>query len=220
MVITPVFIRSSLRGFLVNALACIAAALTGGCGPSGSLSNMWHDPSFQSGPMKNIFIIAIRKDPVRRRLWEDGFVTELEKHGVTATPSYRLFPDAVPDTAQSIGAIRSQHFDGVLVTRRLGVDTVTKYFPGYTKDTVITRYNNWTNSYFTYYHTEEVPGFTESELTSRHQVNVWSTKEGGGLVWSGTGEIVDPASGQSINHEIAELIVPELANQGVIPPER
>src|SRR5258708_5676063 len=91
--------------------ASLMISFLSGCGSAGTLSNMWRDPSFESAPMKKVFIIAVRKDPVRRRLWEDGFVTELGKHGVTATPSYKLFPDALPDTAQSIEAIRTNGFD-------------------------------------------------------------------------------------------------------------
>jgi len=192
------------------------AALFGGCA-SGTLSNMWRDPSFSSGPMTNILVIAVRNDPVRRRLWEDGFVAELGKHRVTATPSYRLFPDALPDTQQCIAAIQTNGYDGVLVTRRLGVDTVATYVPGYTKDTVITRYNQWSNMYFTYYRKEQVPGYTETELTARHEVNVWTTKGLSRMVWSAVGGIVQTGSKESVNKEIVGLIVPELEGQGIIP---
>lgn len=221
MIGTFLLSRCTVRRVLsFKILVPLILSLLAGCGPSGTLSNMWRDPSFQSGPMKNVLIIAVRKDPVHRRTWEDGFVTELGKHGVSATPSYRLFPDALPDTAQCIEAIRSNGYDGVLVTRRLGVDTVARYVPGYSKDTMITRYNRWTDSYFTSYRIVEVPGYTETERTARHEVNIWTTKDGGRLVWAGTGGIMDPTSGQSINQEIAGLIVPELANTGIIPPEK
>jgi hypothetical protein len=42
--------------------------------------------------------IAVRNNPVKRRIWEDAFVNELSKNGVNATSSYHLFPDALADT--------------------------------------------------------------------------------------------------------------------------
>lgn len=200
-------------------LICSLVTLLAGCAP-GTLSNMWRDPSFQSGPMKNMLIVAIRKDPVRRRIWEDGFVAELSKHAMKATPSYRLFPDALPDSAQYDAAVESNGFDGILVTRRLRPDTLTTYIPGYTKREAITRYNPWRKAYQTYYREVQVPGYTETEKAARHEVEVWTTKDEGGMVWAGTGRIVESGVGSSVNDEIVGLIVPELEDQGIIPKER
>jgi len=212
--------RPVLRQFLkLNLFACMAVSLLAGCVP-GTLSNMWRDPYFQSGPMKNMLIIAIRKDPVRRRIWEDRLVTELTKHGVVATPSYRLFPDALPDSAQCDAAVDANGYDGILVTRRLRPDTLTTYVPGYTKKELVTRYNPWRKAYYTYYQEVQVPGYTETDKAARHEVNVWTTKDGGGLIWAGTGQVVESGAGSSVNDEIAELIVPELERQGIIPKEK
>ena len=217
---TRLLSHTVLAQFLILSLfVCMAATSLSGCAP-GTLSNMWRDPSFQSGPLKKMFIVAIRKDPVRRRTWEDGFVAELSKHGVVATPSYRLFPDAVPDSAQCDAAVDANGFDGILVTRRLRPDTLTTYVPGYTRRDVVTRYNPWKKAYVTYYQEVQVPGYSEADVAARHDVNVWTTAEGGGLVWGGTGEVVESGAGSSVNDEIAGLIVPELERQGIIPKER
>jgi hypothetical protein len=207
------------RCSMLSTLACTLASLLAGCAP-GTLSNMWRDPSFQSGPMKKVFVIAIRKDPVRRRLWEDGFVAELSKHGVVATPSYQLFPDALPDSAQCGAAVEANNFDGILVTRRLRPDTVSTYIEGYTKTEPVTAYDPWKKTYYTYYREVQVPGYAETEKAERDVVNVWTTRAGGRLVWSGTGRVVESGSGSSVNNEIAGLIVPELERQGIIPEER
>jgi hypothetical protein len=200
-------------------LACTLVSLLAGCAP-GTLSNMWRDPYFQSGPMKKMFIIAIRKDPVRRRIWEDGFVAVLSKHGVVATPSYRLFPNALPDSAQYDAAVEANGYDGILVTRRLRPDTLTTYVPGYTKRELVTRYNPWRKAYQTYYQEVQVPGYTETDMAARHEVNVWTTTDQGGLVWAGTGRVVESGAGSSVNDEIVELIVPQLEDQGIIPKEK
>jgi hypothetical protein len=202
---------------LVMAAGALAALLSG-CS-SGELSKVWRDPQFK-GTVKNALVIAVRKDPVRRRMWEDGFVAELSKHGVAATPSYRLFPDVLPDTASVVGAIRSNGYDGVIVTRRLGVDTLTTYVPGTSRQEFVTKYDPLRNSYFTYYHDVTDSGYTESERIVRHEVNVWSTEKDGRMIWSATGEAEEQGAGQSVDREIARLIVPALANQGIIPGEK
>ena len=56
--------------------------------------------------LKKMLVISAGKNPVKRRIWEDAFSVELAKHDVEATPSYRLFPDAVPDTDQVIQIVR------------------------------------------------------------------------------------------------------------------
>ncbi len=105
-----------------------------GCGSSTSLVNMWRDPAFTRGPMNNMLVIAIKKDPIRRRLWEDRFAADMTLRGVTVTPSYRLFPDAIPDTLQVVETVRAHKFDGVLTVRNTGTSTGHQLCPGICDD--------------------------------------------------------------------------------------
>jgi hypothetical protein len=204
---------------MLGVFVCTLASLLAGCAP-GTLSNMWRDPYFNSGPMKNMLVVAVRGNPVRRRMWEDGFVAELTKHGVAATPSYRLFPDALPDSAQYAAAVEANGYDGILVTRRLRPDTLATYVPGYTKSEAVTRYNPWKKAYVTYYREVQVPGYSEADVAARHEVDVWTTKGDGGMVWSAVGRVVQEGASSSVNDEIAGLIVPELEDEGIIPKEK
>ena len=101
-----------------------------GCASS-ELADIWSDSSFQSHPLNKMLVISVNKNSVHRRIWEDAFSAELAKHNVAATSSYRLFPDAVPDTNQVMSIVQSNNFDGVLVTRRLPPETNTQYVQGY-----------------------------------------------------------------------------------------
>lgn len=47
------------------------------CSPTTELVNVWKDPALQA-PINHVLVIAMRRDPIRRRLWEDAFVTQLE----------------------------------------------------------------------------------------------------------------------------------------------
>lgn len=203
------------RGFL----AMVALIVVYGCGATTNLVDMWRDPSFQPGPMKSMLVVAIQKSPVGRRLWEDVFVAELSKYGTVATPSYRLFPNDVPDTTQVIEAVRTGGYDGVLVTRRLDPIVTTNYVSGYTTTDPVRRYRRLTGTYDTYYREVYHPGYIESDSLARHEVNVWTTRENQ-LVWAGTGETLNGTSREAIRNEITRLVVPELARQGIISVKR
>ena len=82
---------------------CVASALVvllGGCASGGKLTQVWTNPAWRPQPMQNVYVVAIRNDPIRRRMWEDGFVAGLARYGVRATPSYTKYLGTAPDTAQ------------------------------------------------------------------------------------------------------------------------
>jgi hypothetical protein len=154
------------------------------------------------------------RDPGHRRLWEDEFAVELRRHGVNATPSYRIFPDALPDTEQIIAEVRRSDYDGVVMTVRLPNAVQSSYVPGYVATVPVTRFNPWYDAYFTYYQGVYEPGYLETERVARSRIDVWSTAGRGRLIWTGTSETYDPSS--SSKQEVAKKIVPELMSQGVI----
>jgi hypothetical protein len=205
------------RGMHVAVFASLIAAAIAGCGSNAQLVNLWQDQEFTKKPMSSVLVMAMARDPVRRRMWEDSFANELERHGVKATPSYRLFPDALPDTEKVVETVKQEGYDGVIVTKMLPSETRTDYVPGYVTTVPVTRYSRWRSGYVTYYQDVYNPGYVETEKVVRHRTDVWSTDEDGHLVWSGTTEVFDPTSAQSVNEEVTKRIVPELAKQGIIP---
>lgn len=196
-------------------VVCALVLLSSGCSSS-RLTDEWRDPSFRDAPMRNILIVCMKKNSVRRRLWEDGLVAELSDHGVVSMPSYRLFGDALPDTDQIDDAIREKDYDGVLIVTRLQTQTTSRYIPGDVRTVPATRFDRLSRSYYTVYRQVQDSGYVETDKLVRHEIDVWTTAGGGRMIWSGTGEILDPGSGQDIRTEITGLIVPELARQGII----
>ena len=205
------------RKFQILILVILLASVYTGCSSS-SLTNVWRDPAFKSTPMKNVLVIAAKKNPVNRRMWEDEIVAELSNQNVTATPSYRMFEDSIPDPNQVGIAVQMKKFDGVLLIRKLASEISTNYVPGTSKSVQITQYNERTQTYSSFYKDVEEPGYTDTNKVVRHEINFFSTeKEGGHLIWSGTGEMLNPSSRDEVRHEISALVIPELANEGIIP---
>lgn len=205
---------------LAAALAATGAVIWGGCASNSGLVNMWRDPSYNEAPMRHILVVAMTQNAARRRLLEDAFGRELDKRGVDAVPSYEPFPNAPPDTMQIGDAVSRGGYDGVLLTSRLRTERTSSYVPGYVTTQPVTRVSPWTGRYRTYWVDVMQPGYVEEEVTVRHEVELWSMREGGRLVWTAIGESVNPGSATEVNHDITHNVVPELEKQGFIPPKR
>lgn len=201
--------------FPFHTLAAFAIVALAGCA-STSLVNMWRDPTFPRQPLNHTLVVAMRRDAASRRTWEDEFVTSLKSHGINATPSYDVFPDAPPDTTALSAAVRGRGFDAVLVTHPLGATTQTRYVPGYSATEPLTFLSPWTGHYYTYYTQVYSPGYVEVDRVVRYETEVWMVRGPGRLVWSGTTETINPASAQQVKSEIADVIVPALVKSGVI----
>jgi hypothetical protein len=209
-----------------GALALAAAlALSGGCA-STSLVNMWKEPTFAGPALRNVFVTSARKDPTRRRIWEDAYVTALSKRGVTATPSYRIFPDAPPSTDDLKRHVSDGDYDGLIVAKRLGRQERQNYVPGYSTIEPVTAFNPWWGTWETVYQEVYTPGYVETETVGRVETLVYALHEaaspGSGtnvdrMVWVGTSETIDPTSAAQMSGEVSDTIVAELSKAKIIP---
>ena len=205
--------KQSLRSSI---LACIIATELAGCASSG-LVNVWMDPQYAAAPMTNMLVVAMKPDIARRRLWEDAFADALRRRGVTATPSYQLFPDVLPDTNGIVAAVHENSYDGCLVTVKLPSEITTQEVPGYTTDSLVVRYDPWSHWYYNYYEQVCRPGYTETQTIVRHKIEVWNTLGKGALAWTATSEVLDPTSRNTVNDRVIEGVIDDLVKYQVIP---
>jgi hypothetical protein len=167
-----------------------------------------------------MLVIAARNDATKRRIWEDAFAVELAKHGVMATSSYSLFPDAPPDTNQVSTTAQANGFDGILVVLRLPPEKYTQYIPGYTSVEQDVRYSYYWQRYWTYYREIEHPGYIDSQSVAIRAIDISTTGNGGRLIWSATSRTPDPGSVMDLQSGIADLVISELAQRGIIRPKK
>jgi hypothetical protein len=206
---------SRYRKSVVGWLLCCFLFVMAGCSSS-QLVVIWSDPSFQTPPLNKMLVISVGKNPVQRRIWEDAYSEELTNHSVAATPSYRLFPDAVPDTDQVVKIVQSNGFDGVLVNRRLPPETKAQYVAPYvTKEKDMSTYLN-NERFVTYYRDIEHAGYVDSEKVDIRAIDVWTTKNDGQLIWSATSKTEEPNSVEAVRPEIVKLVISSLAHRNII----
>jgi len=204
---------------VLGGMFCCFLALMAGCSSS-KLTDVWSDSSFHSPSLNKILVISVGKNAVKRRIWEDAFASEFAKHNVAATPSYRLFPDATPDTDQVLQTVQANGFDGVLVTSWLPPETNPEYSPGFVTTQQNMRFGGRRGGFGTYYREIYLPGYIDSQKVNIRSIDVWATKDNGEMIWSATSKTPDSNSGQAVQSEIVKLVMSELTQRDIIASER
>jgi hypothetical protein len=209
------------------------------CCTSSRLVDIWNDPVYQVLPLRKMMVIAVRKDATNRRIWEDAFSSELAKHDMAATSSYRIFPNAPPDTNQVIASVESDGFDGILIILNLPSDTTSYHVNGYKtiensnyfplnlnqKAHYVYReypftdqdvhYISYWQRYRTCYREIEHPGYIDTTTTDVRAIDVTTTGKNGRLIWSATCRTPDPRSVMDVQISIARLVLKELTMRNI-----
>jgi hypothetical protein len=196
----------------------VGVMILGGCG-STQLVDLWSDPSYKAVPLNKLLVVAMRKDQLRRRMWEDAFVTALGKQqaGTAVDASYHLFPNEVPDTTALEKISKEQGFDGVLIVAKVERGTVTREVPAYLSTEPVTKYRRRWNTYVTRYETIYHPGYTDTASVFSVRTDLLLAQEAGRLVWSATSREVDPASPDQFRKGVADKVAEQLKKSGLAP---
>jgi hypothetical protein len=197
----------------------VLTAATAGCAAQSEMTDVWRNPSFTSGPIHKVLVVALRKDAVRRRMWEDAFASELVARGLTAASSYQLFPDAAPDSQEVIQAVRRSGYDAVLVSVRLPDQTTSTYVPGVVRRESVT-VQDFYGTFHAYWRDVQDPGHTETDAISRFQTEVWAAGGREHLIWSGTLRTLESVNDHTIEAAVSRNIVPAMAKQGLVPRKK
>ena len=210
--------RQQLGLMVLAILLAFAAPLAGCAGPGSTVAERWRDPSWSGPAIKNLLVMVVRKDPARRRLWEDAFVAALQKRHVLATPSYRAFPDSVPSEAILQQTMKDSAFEGILLSRNTGIKQSQADVPPSTS--TVPAGVHWSTFYGTYvkaYNTVYVPGYNESDLIVTNEITIWDARKDGRMVWSASTATENPTDAKALRQEVTGLIVPGLTQDGIIP---
>jgi len=194
--------------------AALCAVVVAACASSSRLVDTWVRPDYSGGPMRSMLVLVVRKDPVRRRIWEDAFVSALAEKGVRATPSYHDFPDRPPREEEVRQEVERSRYDGVLLARALSVEERRTYVrPSAAVYPVGPYWSGFYRGYVTVWRRVYRPGYVESTKVVSFETSVWSAE---GLVWSGRSETRDPISAREFSEELSRLIVPALGKDGLV----
>jgi hypothetical protein len=190
----------------VLALACSTSTPT-------EITNVWRDPSYAAGPMKNLIVFGGRMNATNRRSLEDGFVSALNSRGVHATASYTLFPGDLPTKDQARAALQRTGIDGVLVASMRGKNEQTTFVPG-----AYAGGGFWDGYYGPGWGGPYDPGYVVTDEFVKFETSVWDPRDSGKMVWSAVTETENPSSGKDFVSSLTKSVIPALTDAKILPP--
>jgi hypothetical protein len=194
------------------------AVVFAGCSAGSTVGERWRDPAWSGPAIRNMLVMVVRRDPVRRRQWEDAFTEALKKRGVSATPSYRAFPDSVPSEAAVQQAMKDSAFEGILLSRNTGIKQSENEAPPSTATVPAgVQWSTFYGTYITAYNTVYVPGYKENQRIVTNEITIWDARKDGQMVWSASTATENPTDAKALRQQVTSLIVPALKQDGIVP---
>lgn len=197
-------------------LVLVAAALALGCHKESpaktTLPSTWRNPELPPAAFQKLFVIGIGRNDENRRLYESSMARELSKKGVSAVPSWSLFPDPGKlDRAEVLIAVQDRGFDGVIIARLRHVKEDAEYVPAapmYSSDLYMSGYDEK-------YAVNSSPAHYEKRTTYQVETALYSVRDET-LAWVALSDTVNPQSVSDIIDSLASRIVAQLEAEGFV----
>lgn len=187
------------------------------CGTKTQVSSQWLSPDYKGGPMHKILVVGVAKTNLGRRAYEDQFAEALSDSGADAVASYRLLPSKDRLTKEQLErVVHREGFDGVVVTRLLGVEKDTTYVPP--SSYAVPSYGYGYGYYGYYgrnYDVVHSPGYTRTTEIVRLETRLWNAADSQ-LAWGITSETFDPTSTDDGIASVTKKLVQQLSKDGLL----
>ena len=180
------------------------------------IEQAWMDPQWSGYPAKKVIVIGIGESDLRRRSFEDLFVSLLRERGNDASPSYSVLPPITTENQAAIDeALTKGGYDAILTASPTGVRTESSVAPSTTYYTPTTYYNGFYNYYATTYRMVSTPEYTTQYDVWTVETNMYDAKSGK-LLWTGQSSTSQTGNFQKAVKDFSQVIVDELGKRGLI----
>ena len=181
------------------------AAFVASCA-STEMSKTWTDPTAKGASLSKIAVVALTKDPGKRRMFEDATASKLA--GAQAVPSYQILGDTDLKNLEAVKAkLHAAGMNGVLVMRMTGMsEQVTPVGPYGTLD------GYWGYAAGPVFE----PGYLQTETVVHMVSNLYSLDQENKLIWSGVSDTFDPASAESFMKGVSKAVAKSLEKEHVV----
>lgn len=201
------------RSVLQSVAALVLIMAVTACS-STTVTEQWSDPE-QKTAFNNLMVLSLNQNDTQRRVFESGFIAELDRRGIESTASYELLPDKKDLSTEAIkSAIAGTDIDAVLVMRQVRIKKEDRYVPpryDYVGDPFYGSFYGYYGRFAPIY----TPGYITEDTTVHLETNVYRV-EGEKLVWSGKTETFNPKNTNSLISELAKTILNELSKVNLI----
>lgn len=196
---------------LILALQMVACSST-------KLAESWEAPDIDEPPASKIFLIALIKDPVTRRFFEQHFVEEARNKGVNVIPSYEYMPNATDHDQKEevVKLVNELGVDGVLVAQLKGLQKDYKYMPS-RLDWFPDAYSSmfFYDYYYQSYRAIYRPGYVGSDNYFSVQLRYFSAKSEK-MLWAANTVTKNPRSVVGTIKQIADEVLSDLTGSSLV----
>ncbi len=201
--------------FLLAAL--ILALLAAGCS-STKIKESWEAKDVDEPPAKRILLVAMIKDPVTRRYFEQHFVAEARNKGVDMIPSSDYSPHATDhdEKEEIVRLVKDTGVDGVLLAQIKGVDKEYKNVPSrldWYPDAFSSMY--FYDYYYTSYRAIYRPGYIGSDNYFNMHFRYFSVHSER-MLWAGNTITKNPRSVVGTIAQIADEVLSDLTGSSLV----
>ena len=201
--------RVKLRYVLAVSFVLVLSACS-----STKVVEQWSDPDFHK-TFTDVLVLSLNDSDTKRRVFETGFITELDKRKIESTPSYELIPNQADLSVDTIKeAIAGTGIDGVLVMRQVKVKKEERYVPPRV-DYIGDPYYGSFYGYYGHFAPIYQPGYVTEDTIVHLETNMYAVT-GEKLVWSGKTETFNPSNTNSLINDLAKTIVGQLSKANLI----
>lgn len=197
-------------------LLCVSVLLLSACATTEVL-NVWQEKDTQDIKFSNVLVIGVIKEPSYRRLFEDSMVDELNKLGVKASASYKLFPNVdFLDKSLIVMKIDQLKMDGVIVTKLIDKKKETVHTPGTTYVSGGSHYGrggSWYGYYGNSYQVTHSPGYSVEYDISTVETNIYDAKSED-IVWAAVTETAETGVVRALKSYV-EVIKKQLSSSNL-----
>lgn len=195
------------------ALAVVVFLLSG-CA-STKVTSVWVDEDYQGDGIDNVFVVGVSKDSTIRRIFEDEFVSQLEKQGVKAAASHKILSDdEVQDDQKIDSTVKESDSDTILITRLINMRKDTQYVPpDYVYAPPPHSYGGWHGYYSRAYMV--TPGYTVEYEIAVLEITLYDLKTDK-LLWSARSDAATYGKVERHIKEFAQSIISQLTEAKLI----
>jgi len=189
------------------------------CAPSTKLVKDWSDPAFKGEPFKKFLVLAVIKDDIQRRGYEQTFAERITRNGVTGIAGNTLIEDAndYGSKPKILEAVKKSGADAVLLANLVSVKKKEREVPGRVDYMPSFGYGYGYRGYYgRAYDTIYTPGYITEDTVVKLETTVYDS-ESEKMVWAGGTRSFNPSSAKKVVTENADLILASMKKAGFLP---
>ena len=199
--------------------ALVLLLLASGCSAT-RIVDTWKAPAFTGPPMRKMLVCAVHPEEPTRRIFEDVFVQKLSEQGIQGITCYsQLNGNNRPNEQELHEMVDKSGADGVMLVRLARISERTTYTPTYVVGAGAPFF--YAGPFYPAYYTSigfaYSPGYLETDTIVQLLTQVYQTKDGSALVWSGTSQTTDPESAKGLIKSAAPKFIGEMTKEGILP---